>query len=96
MDGATAGPGNTITTGTYGANNDVINKEAGQSTRTGYYLRKLLRQDVNPDPSINNAQYHYTARIRYTEDLDPCRSSQTCGLTDQTEQWFAFTAPTMW
>ena len=30
-------------------------------------MRKLLRQDVNPDPSINNAQYHYTARIRYTE-----------------------------
>lgn len=68
VNGATAGPGNTIiTTGTYGTNNDVINKEAGQSTRTGYYLRKLLRQDVNPNPSINNAQYHYTARIRYTE-----------------------------
>ena len=68
MNGSTAGPSSTaITTGTYGTNNDAINREAGQSTRTGYYLRKLLRQDVNPNPTINNAQYHYTARIRYTE-----------------------------
>lgn len=68
VNGSTAGPSSTaITTGTYGTNNDAINREAGQSTRTGYYLRKLLRQDVNPNPTINNAQYHYTARIRYTE-----------------------------
>jgi len=68
VNGATAGPGNTvITTGTHGTNNDAINREAGQSTRTGYYLRKLLRQDVNPNPNFNTAQFHYTARIRYTE-----------------------------
>lgn len=68
VNGATAGPSNTvITTGLFGTNNDAIDKEAGQSTRTGYYMRKLLRQDVNPNPSFNTAQYHYTARIRYTE-----------------------------
>jgi hypothetical protein len=56
-----------IVTGTYGTNNDAINREKGFSTRTGYYLRKLLRSDVNPNPAFNTTQKHYTARIRYTE-----------------------------
>lgn len=37
------------------------------STRTGYYLRKLLREDVNVSPSSNSSQYHIYPRIRYTE-----------------------------
>jgi starch-binding outer membrane protein, SusD/RagB family len=62
------GPGgDVIITGTYGMNNDAINQEKGFSTRTGYYLRKLLRSDVNPNPAFNTTQKHYTARIRYTE-----------------------------
>jgi len=62
------GPNNSvIVTGTYGDTRDVINKESGSSTRTGYYLRKLLRSDCNPDPNYNTNQKHYTARIRYTE-----------------------------
>lgn len=62
------GPSNSvIVTGTYGTNNDAINREKGFSTRTGYYLRKLLRSDVNPNPNFNTTQKHYTARIRYTE-----------------------------
>lgn len=62
------GPGtDVIVTGTYGTNNDAINREKGFSTRTGYYLRKLLRSDVNPNPAFNTTQKHYTARIRYTE-----------------------------
>lgn len=68
FNGGTQGTSSTaIVTGTYGTNNDVINKENGLSTRTGYYLRKLLRSDCNPDPNFNTAQFHYTARIRYTE-----------------------------
>ena len=68
FNGGTQGTSSTaIITGTYGTNNDVINKENGLSTRTGYYLRKLLRSDCNPDPNFNTAQFHYTARIRYTE-----------------------------
>lgn len=59
--------GKTIITGTYGTNTDAINKENGSSTRTGYYLRKLLRPDVNLNPSNTAYQYHYTAYIRYTE-----------------------------
>jgi hypothetical protein len=65
----TQGPSSTkIISGTYNtSNNDALNKQSGASTRTGYYLRKLLRSDCNPDPSKNTGQKHYTARIRYTE-----------------------------
>lgn len=65
---STQGPnGDVIVTATYGTNNDAINKESGISTRTGYYLRKLLRYDCNPNPEFDTEQKHYTARIRYTE-----------------------------
>jgi starch-binding outer membrane protein, SusD/RagB family len=37
------------------------------STRTGYYLRKLLREDVNLNPTSTTQQKHYVSRIRYTE-----------------------------
>lgn len=65
---STQGPSSTkIITGTYGTTTDVTNKESGKSTRTGYYLRKLLRATCNPDPQYNTKQKHYTARIRFTE-----------------------------
>lgn len=67
-NGGVQGPNNTeIITGSYGTNNDALNRESGYSTRTGYYLRKLLRSDCNPNPVYNTEQKHYTARIRYTE-----------------------------
>ena len=37
------------------------------STCTGYYLKKLLRDDVNPMPSSQIVQQHIYPRIRYTE-----------------------------
>lgn len=37
------------------------------STRTGYYLRKLLREDVNANPTSSSVQKHYPVHIRYTE-----------------------------
>lgn len=68
INGGKQGPSSTvITTGTYGTNKDGLNKESGLSTRTGYYLLKLMRPDCNPDPQYNTEQKHYTARIRYTE-----------------------------
>jgi starch-binding outer membrane protein, SusD/RagB family len=56
-----------ITTGTYGTNNDALNRQSGASTRTGYYLRKFTRGDVNANPSGRNTQKHVNARIRATE-----------------------------
>jgi hypothetical protein len=49
-----------------GASNDGLNA-ISTSTRTGYYLRKLLREDVNVNPASANTQRHYVPYIRYTE-----------------------------
>lgn len=56
-----------VNTAVDGTNNDALNKLTGSSTRTGYYLRKLLRQDISLDPNGTTEEYHYTPRIRYTE-----------------------------
>lgn len=67
-NGTQAGVANTtITTAADGTDNNALNKLDGSSTRTGYYLRKLLRQDVNLDPNSTTTKYHYSPRIRYTE-----------------------------
>ena len=60
-----------IITGKYPNDNnekdDNIN-ELEKSTRTGYYLKKLLRDDVLPPSSGSEIQqYHIYPRIRYTE-----------------------------
>ncbi len=54
----------------YGKNNetdDNIDGRRGFSTRTGYYLKKLLRDDVSANPSSQSPQNHIYPRIRYTE-----------------------------
>lgn len=67
VNGSTAGTSSsTINTAADGTTNDGLNK-VETSTRTGYYLRKLLRQDVNLNPSSTTTQEHYKPRIRYTE-----------------------------
>ena len=38
-----------------------------QSTRTGYYLRKLLREDISLDPAATSTKKHYEVYMRYTE-----------------------------
>ncbi len=57
----------TIDTSTNSASYDGINKEDGTSTRTGYYMRKHLREDVLLTSVTQNGQPHCTPRIRYTE-----------------------------
>ncbi|MNX45891.1 SusD family protein [compost metagenome] len=67
VNGATAGVSNTaINTTANSPTNDGLNK-VETSTRTGYYLKKLLRQDVNLNPSSSTQQMHFNARIRMTE-----------------------------
>lgn len=46
--------------------NDGLNKTEF-STRTGYYLKKLLRTDVNLDPSAPQTRRHFYPHLRYTE-----------------------------
>ena len=60
----------TIISGTYpndkNENLDNLNN-SGTATRTGYYLKKLLRDDVSPLSSSLIEQQHIYPRIRYTE-----------------------------
>ena len=59
-----------IITGTYPTDNDETDDNLNSistSTRTGYYLKKLLREDVSPQSSSLIEQYHIYPRIRYTE-----------------------------
>jgi hypothetical protein len=69
LNGSKVGSSNTvITTASDGTTQDALNNLSGSSTRTGYYLRKLLRNDVNLNPNTtSNGQYHYNAYLRYTE-----------------------------
>lgn len=66
-NGSTAGPQNSaITTAVDGTDNNALNKTE-TSTRTGYYMKKLLCQSVNANPSSTTAAYHFKPFIRYTE-----------------------------
>jgi hypothetical protein len=65
-DGSTAGVNNAvIRTGSTSTTSDAINKPS--ATRTGYYMKKRLRMDVNRNPSALNLKNHYVPRIRFTE-----------------------------
>lgn len=66
-NGSKAGPqNNVITTAADGSDNNALNKTE-TSTRTGYYMKKLLNQSVNANPSSETPAYHYKPFIRYTE-----------------------------
>ena len=64
-----------------------------KSTRTGYYLKKLLRDDVNPLASNQIAQYHIFPRIRYTEIfLDYAEAANDAWGPKLDPKGFGFTA----
>lgn len=66
-NGSTAGVGNqVIYTGSASNTDNGINVRPA-STRTGYYMKKRLRMDVNRNPSSITGKNKYTPRIRYTE-----------------------------
>ena len=66
-NGSTAGVGNqVIYTGSASGTDNGINVRS-TSTRTGYYLKKRLRMDVNRNPASVTGRNHYIPRIRYTE-----------------------------
>lgn len=63
--------GATIITGTYGdeKNKDNINNSGSEHSLTGYYMKKLLRDDAGPSAGSTSGanQPHIFPRIRYTE-----------------------------
>lgn len=66
-NGSTEGVGNVViyTGSQSGTDNGINVKET--STRTGYYMRKRLRMDVNRNPASTTGKNHVIPRIRYTE-----------------------------
>jgi len=54
-----------ITTGVGGGND--AKDSISSSTRTGYYMKKLLREDVNVNPASTTSKNHYEVHMRYTE-----------------------------
>ncbi len=65
-NGSVFGPGSNSILTSEDSGEDGIGAIA-KSTRTGYYLRKLLREDVNLDAANKANKKHYVSRIRYTE-----------------------------
>ncbi|MBQ7419529.1 MAG: RagB/SusD family nutrient uptake outer membrane protein [Prevotella sp.] len=59
--------GSTIVTAVDGTDNNAMNKFDGQSTRTGYYLKKFLVENVNANPTSTTNGVHVKPWIRYTE-----------------------------
>ncbi|MCE7040166.1 RagB/SusD family nutrient uptake outer membrane protein [Dyadobacter sp. CY312] len=57
---------NTVITTAEGGGDNAI-EAVPNSTRTGYYLKKLLREDVNVNPASASNQKHFNTHIRYTE-----------------------------
>ena len=66
VNGSKMGPSNSVIYTQTGKTNDGLDA-ISTSTRTGYYMRKLLREDVNLNPTSTTSQKHYVAHIRYTE-----------------------------
>jgi len=66
-NGSTAGVSNqVILTGSQSGTDNGINRRE-TSTRTGYYMKKRLRMDVNRNPASTSGKNHLIPRIRYTE-----------------------------
>lgn len=67
-NGSKVGPASaTVLTGSKSGSDDGIDAIENKSTRTGYYMKKRLRMDVNCNPTATTGQRHYTPRLRYTE-----------------------------
>ncbi|HMR83730.1 MAG TPA: RagB/SusD family nutrient uptake outer membrane protein [Niabella sp.] len=55
-----------INTSANSPTNDGLNKTEF-STRTGFYVKKLLRTTVNLDPTVNSSNTHFYTLLRYTD-----------------------------
>ncbi|MDE7347721.1 MAG: RagB/SusD family nutrient uptake outer membrane protein [Muribaculaceae bacterium] len=58
---------NNATVSTVAGSGDGIGGVEQRASRTGYYMKKRLRMDVNCTPGSETNKAHYTPRIRYTE-----------------------------
>ena len=56
-----------VTVSTVAGSTDGIGGVEQRSSRTGYYMKKRLRMDVNCTAGSTTTKPHYTPRVRYTE-----------------------------
>ncbi|MBO7463928.1 MAG: RagB/SusD family nutrient uptake outer membrane protein [Bacteroidales bacterium] len=66
-DGSKAGVSNSVINTKRDAGDDGIDAIPNRSTRTGYYMKKRLRMDVNCTAGSESDQRHITPRARFTE-----------------------------
>lgn len=82
----------TIDTSPASITEDGLNKTEF-STRTGYYLRKLLRVDVNLDPAATLTRRHFYTHIRFTElFLNYAEAANEAWGPDEDPNGYGFTA----
>lgn len=63
------------------------------STRTGYYLKKLLVEQVNMTPASTSQEYHYEVHMRYTDlFLMYAEAANEAWGPDSDPEGFGFTA----
>lgn len=67
FNGSTFGPIGSSISITSGKSDDVMNKEPQKSTRTGYYLRKFMKEETNLTTDAAVTKKGYYARLRWTE-----------------------------
>ena len=58
---------NNVTISTVSGTTDGIGGVEQRSSRTGYYMKKRLRMDVNCTPGSSTTKPHFNPRVRYTE-----------------------------
>lgn len=66
-DKSTFGPNSSTINTASGVTDDVLNFRPGSSTRTGYYMRKFMKETTNLSASAVKTEKAYYARIRFTE-----------------------------
>lgn len=85
-----------INTSADSPSSDGLNKVAGYSTRTGYYLLKLLRTDVNMNPNGVTTARHFYTHIRYTDlYLNYAEAANEAWGPDGDPNGYGFTASTI-
>jgi len=85
-----------INTSVNSTTSDGLNKVPNYSTRTGYYLLKWLRSNINMDPAKPTTARHFYTHIRFTElYLNYAEAANEAWGPDGDPNGYGFTARTI-
>jgi hypothetical protein len=86
----------TINTSVNSSTADGLNKTPNYSTRTGYYLLKWLRVNINMDPAKPTTARHFYTHVRFTElYLNYAEAANEAWGPDGDPNGYGFTARTI-